>query len=147
MKKRQRPFWEEKKLDEMTTKEWESLCDGCGRCCLNKIEETSTGKIYYTNVACKLFDPNTCRCSDYPSRMKKVSDCIKLNPQKVKNMPELPSTCAYKLLAQGKSLKPWHPLIAKNQKLMKSQGILARNTISEDDIDPDKLEDYIIKSL
>ena len=147
MPHKKKPFWENKKLDQMTPSEWESLCDGCGRCCLNKIEETSTKKLYFTNVSCRLFNPQTCRCKDYPSRMKKVSDCIKLEPENVHNMPELPSTCAYKLLAQGKPLENWHPLIAKNKKLMKEKGILAQNTISEDDIDPDKLEDYIINPL
>ena len=95
------PFWKRKTLEQMTAREWESLCDGCGRCCLNKLEEDGTGKIFFTDVACKLLDHDTCRCKDYRNRLKKVPDCVGLTPAEVRELDWLPPTCAYDRSRQG----------------------------------------------
>ena len=103
-------FWKSKSLSEMNQAEWESLCDGCGHCCLVKLEDEETGKIYKTSIACKLLDIETCRCSDYENRFKKVPTCLKLNPKNIDDIDWLPETCAYKLVDSGKDLPDWHPL-------------------------------------
>src|SRR5690554_4230553 len=94
------PFWRVKSLEEMSATEWESLCDGCGRCCLNKLEDEDTGEIFWTYVACKLLDDETCRCSDYEHRRDHVPDCIKLTPETVRSLTWLPPTCGYRLVAE-----------------------------------------------
>src|SRR5438034_56007 len=106
------PFWRRKTLAEMTAAEWESLCDGCGRCCLVKLEEEDSGKIFFTDVGCTLLDGKTCRCRDYPNRTKKVSDCVRLTARNVPNINWLPPTCAYRLVDEGKDLAWWHPLVS-----------------------------------
>ena len=106
------PFWKTKTLAEMTETEWESLCDGCGKCCLIGLEDEDTGEIYLTDVACQLFDSGACRCSDYANRQKRVHDCVKLTPQNVPELGWLPKTCAYRLVAQGRDLFWWHPLVS-----------------------------------
>lgn len=137
-------FWKTKDLNKMTKKEWESLCDGCGRCCLNKVEYTDTKEIFYTNAACKLLDLETCQCSNYPNRLDFVSDCIVLNSRKVKMMKYLPDTCAYRLLAEGKNLPKWHPLITGNVNSVHEAGIsVSGRAVSEDSIQ--SLEDHIIR--
>ncbi|MEZ4741613.1 MAG: YcgN family cysteine cluster protein [Bdellovibrionota bacterium] len=126
-------FWEKKALKDMNKEEWELLCDGCGRCCLNKVEYTDTKEIYYTNVACKLLDPKSCRCSNYPERKRIVPDCIQLSANVVKSMTYLPDTCAYRLLSEGKKLQDWHPLISGNKSSVHDAGISVTNkTISEE---------------
>ncbi|HET6376212.1 MAG TPA: YcgN family cysteine cluster protein, partial [Methylocella sp.] len=92
------PFWKQKKLEELTPAEWESLCDGCGRCCLVKLEDEDSGRIHFTSIACKLLDTGACRCTDYSRRAKKVRDCIKLTPAKVRELDWLPPACAYRLV-------------------------------------------------
>ena len=107
------PFWQRKSLEEMTNSEWESLCDGCGRCCLVKLEDADdSSRTFFTDVGCKLLDGETCRCRDYPNRSKKVSDCVRLTPRNVKRIVWLPPTCAYRLLADGRDLYWWHPLVS-----------------------------------
>jgi uncharacterized cysteine cluster protein YcgN (CxxCxxCC family) len=106
------PFWKTKTLAEMTEAEWESLCDGCGKCCLVGLEDEDTGEIYLTDVACKLFDSGACRCSDYPNRQKLVDDCVKLTAQNVPELNWLPKTCAYRLVHQKRDLFWWHPLVS-----------------------------------
>ena len=139
------PFWERKTLAEMTTEEWESLCDGCAKCCLHKFEDEDTGEIYTTNVACKLLDTFKCRCTDYPHRHARVPDCIQLTAQNAAQLKWMPSTCAYRLLAEGKPLFAWHPLISKDPQSVHTAGISLRGkVISERDIDVDKLEDYVV---
>jgi len=103
-------FWKSKSLSEMTQAEWESLCDGCGYCCLVKLEDEDTGKIYKTSVACKLLDIDACRCRDYEHRFKKVPSCLQLTPENIHEIDWLPETCAYKILDGGGDLPDWHPL-------------------------------------
>jgi uncharacterized protein len=110
----QKPFWKIKTLWQMTASEWESLCDGCGRCCLHKIEDPYGQSAHYTNVACRLLDAKTCQCSDYENRREYVPDCIKLTADAVGRFYWLPKTCAYRLLAECQDLPSWHPLITKD---------------------------------
>ena len=106
-----KPFWE-KPLMSLDRGEWEALCDGCGRCCLHKLEDEDTGQLHPTNVACKLLDRKNGQCTDYPNRKKLVSDCVKLDPAKLDELEWLPSTCAYRLRWEGNSLPEWHYLIS-----------------------------------
>jgi len=105
------PFWKARTLLEMTREEWESLCDGCAKCCLEKIEDAHTGAISYTNIACPLLDLDTCRCQDYTLRTERMSDCVPLTPQVIPNLAWMPSTCAYRLVNEGKDLPWWHHLV------------------------------------
>lgn len=137
------PFWEQKTLEEMTSDEWESLCDGCGKCCLNKLEDERTGHILYTNVACRLLDPDTCRCANYTDRQRFVPDCRRLTPQNVSTIVWLPSTCAYRVLAEGGELEWWHPLISGDQNTVIEAGISVKGRIVSER-DTDDLEDYVV---
>ncbi len=123
-------FWKTKTLDEMTSEEWESLCDGCGRCCLVKLEDEDTGQIHYTDVACILFNAETCRCVDYPNRQKKVADCVRLTPHEARTLPWLPKTCAYRLLGEGKDLPQWHPLITGDRRSVYDAGVSVRGRVA-----------------
>ena len=105
-------FWKTKTLEEMSNAEWESLCDGCARCCLEKLEDEDTGKIYFTHVSCKLLDSGLCACKDYQNRSDKVPDCVRLTPENVRTLNWLPPSCGYKLVAEGRDLYWWHPLIS-----------------------------------
>lgn len=110
---RRKRFWETKPLAEMSEAEWESLCDGCGRCCLTKLEDEDTGDLYYTNIACELLDTETCRCRDYPNRQKHVPECVRITPENLARVRTwLPETCAYRRLAEGRPLPVWHPLLS-----------------------------------
>ena len=106
------PFWRTKTLEEMSASEWESLCDGCARCCLVKLEEDESGQIHYTDLGCTLLDGKTCRCKDYSRRQQRVKDCVKLTPESVRALSWLPVTCAYRALAEGRDLAWWHPLVS-----------------------------------
>lgn len=106
------PFWKTTPLDRMTAEQWESLCDGCGRCCLHKLRDDETDAISHTNVACRLLDTDTCRCTDYARRRERVPDCVTLTPADLATIDWLPPSCAYRLLAEGKDLRPWHPLVS-----------------------------------
>ncbi len=138
-----KPFWESKSLEEMSKKEWESLCDGCGLCCLNKIEYEDTQEIFHTKLACKLLDIGSCQCTDYKNRRKEVPDCIQLTPSTVREMDYLPPSCAYRLLAEGKKLKWWHHLISESRQTVHDAGISVQNRVLPEDERLD-LEDYII---
>lgn len=116
------PFWRTKRLGEMTREEWESLCDGCGKCCLHKLQYEDTGELYYTNVACRLLDLHSCRCKNYPERQRLVPDCVQLRADKVLELNWLPSTCAYRLLANGKDLYWWHPLVSGDPETVHQAG-------------------------
>lgn len=117
------PFWQIKSLDEMSDSEWESLCDGCGRCCMNKLEDEDTGEVVFTRVACKMLDTATCRCSDYSNRFKHVPDCISVRPLDEQKLSWLPPSCAYRLLSEGKPLEKWHPLISGTTETVFEAGI------------------------
>ena len=130
------PFWETKSLSEMTAEEWESLCDGCAQCCLHKVEDEDTGDIYNTNLACKLMDMDTCQCSDYANRKTEVPDCLQLTPENVEEIDWLPPSCAYKRLAKGEPLLPWHPLISGSPDTVHDAGIsVLGQVLSEQDTD------------
>jgi uncharacterized cysteine cluster protein YcgN (CxxCxxCC family) len=138
-------FWEEKKLSEMTPSQWESLCDGCGKCCLHKLEDEDDDTLYYTDIACKLLDVESCRCSDYTNRVKKVPSCLTLTAATLKDVHFLPDTCAYRLLAENKPLAPWHPLISGNNASVHEAGIsVSGRVFSETYIHPDEFEDRVI---
>ena len=144
-----RPFWETKSLDEMTGREWESLCDGCGLCCLIRLEDEDTGEITPTRVACSLFDDQTCRCSNYSQRSLYVTDCIKLTPHNIASLPWMPLSCAYRRLHEGKPLPAWHPLITGDRESVHLAGVSVRGqTISEDDLEaPEDAVDYLAPDL
>lgn len=139
------PFWETKSLDEMSGEEWEKLCDGCARCCLNKLEDWDTGEIIWTNVACSLMDDETCRCGDYENRSTLVPDCIQLTPEKVRSLSWLPATCGYRLIGEGKSLYWWHPLVSGDPETVHMAGVSVSGlTVSEDKVDVEDYEDYLV---
>ncbi|MEZ5923902.1 MAG: YcgN family cysteine cluster protein [Hyphomicrobiaceae bacterium] len=143
-----RPFWQVKPLAEMTAGEWESLCDGCGRCCTVKLEDEDTGEIHQTRLACKLLDIGSCRCKDYPSRHKKVHDCVALTPENVLSLKWLPRTCAYVLVAEGKPLQWWHHLVSGDPESVHAAGISVREVVrSETRIAEHNYERYIIPPL
>ena len=141
------PFWLRKSLDEMDAEEWESLCDGCGRCCLVKLEDEDSGRIHFTDVACRLFDEGTCRCRDYENRQAKVSDCVRLTPDEVRKLNWLPPTCAYRLVREGKDLLWWHPLKSGRPETVIEAGIsvTGRVTGSEDEFSEDGLLDRVVQ--
>ena len=135
-------FWE-LDLDELTRPEWEALCDGCGRCCLHKLEDEDTGEIAETNVACKLLDTGTAQCRDYRHRKAFVPDCLRLTPKLVKNVPWLPASCAYVRRAEGKSLPDWHHLLTGSRDAMMEAGAsIAGRCVSETVAGP--LEHHVI---
>ena len=117
------PFWKTRRLDEMTREEWESLCDGCGRCCLHKLRYEDTGALSFTNVACRLLDLESCRCSDYARRRRRVPDCVNLTPKVLAEIDWLPPSCAYRRLAEGRGLAWWHPLVSGDPDTVHRAGI------------------------
>lgn len=140
-------FWETKSLDEMTEAEWESLCDGCGRCCLYILHNEESGDVFETDVACKLFDPKKRRCTNYASRAKIVPDCVQLTPENADKLHWMPKTCAYRRLANGKTLPEWHPLITGDRESVVRAGVaVSPDLIPEEEIDDDLLESRITKS-
>ncbi len=147
MEKLRPRFWETVPLTKMTPAEWEALCDGCGKCCLNKIEYEDTGEVDYTRVACKLLDGDTCRCTQYDIRRQFVPDCVQISP---KTLPKIaywmPRTCAYRLLFQGDSLPDWHPLMTGDPESTHAAGMSVRGwTVPEFEVDEDDWEDYVIE--
>ena len=145
MAARVEPFWKRKTLAQLDQAEWESLCDGCGLCCLHKLEDDEDGSVYYTRVACRLLDLQSCRCTDYANRRQHVPDCVQLTPDLAGRLNWLPPTCAYRLLAEGKDLLPWHPLISgdpqsvHDARISQSGRMLAEAAVPEDD-----WEDHLI---
>jgi len=140
------PFWRSKSLAEMTDGEWESLCDGCGRCCLNKLEEEDTGRVHYTDVGCRLLDGTTCRCKDYKNRGEEVDDCVRLSPDTVADLKWLPPSCAYRLLAHGGDLYWWHPLVSGDPDTVHAAGVSVRGRVGilENELGDQDYEDRIV---
>ncbi|OED40568.1 hypothetical protein ACH42_15875 [Endozoicomonas sp. (ex Bugula neritina AB1)] len=139
------PFWQQKTLQQMSFEEWESLCDGCGRCCLHKLEDEETDEVYYTSVACQLLDTQSCRCKDYSNRKSLVPDCTTLTIAYLEFFHWLPNTCAYRLVSEGKPLPEWHPLISGTQESVHGAGISVRRYAqSELAIPEEDWEDYLI---
>lgn len=139
MAARVEPFWKRKRLDQLDAEEWESLCDGCGLCCLQKLEDEDDGSVYYTRIACRLLDLRSCRCSDYPNRRASVPDCIQLNPSDAAQFTWLPPTCGYRLVAEGKDLPHWHHLVCGDRDAVHAEGVsqagrmLSEQAVAEDD--------------
>ena len=140
------PFWRVKRLEEMDEGEWESLCDGCGRCCLVKLEDEKTEDIYFTDVGCRLLDTGSCRCGDYQHRTEKVDDCVRLTPAVIGEIDWLPPTCGYRLIAEGKDLYWWHPLVSGDPETVHAAGVSVRGKVgaSEEEVPDDDLEDRIV---
>jgi uncharacterized cysteine cluster protein YcgN (CxxCxxCC family) len=136
------PFWQTKTLDEMTPEEWESLCDGCGRCCLHKLRDEETQALSFTNVACRLLDIASCRCSDYQNRFAKVPDCIQLTPAILREVDWLPPSCAYRRIEEGRGLPPWHPLRSGTNETVVTSGASACGRIVSER-DAGMLEDHV----
>ncbi|MDP2621343.1 MAG: YcgN family cysteine cluster protein [Hyphomicrobiales bacterium] len=120
------PFWETKRLDELSAKEWEQLCDGCAQCCLVKLEDAESGDIAYTDVACALLDIGACRCRDYAHRSARVPGCLRLDPDQVRTLGWLPQSCAYRLVAEGRALYWWHPLVSGDPETVHQAGVSVR---------------------
>jgi uncharacterized cysteine cluster protein YcgN (CxxCxxCC family) len=140
-----RRFWNNKALTAMTVEEWESLCDGCGQCCLVKLEDEDSGRVHTTSVACRLLDCSTCRCRDYANRHHLVTDCVKLEPATVGDITWLPPTCAYRVLAEGGELAWWHPLVSGEQASVIAAGVsVMGRVISESEVDENELGYYLI---
>lgn len=137
-------YWKNKPLSQMTDEEWESLCDGCGKCCLIKLEDIDTGEYHYTNVGCTLLDGESCLCKNYQNRKAIVPDCVILKPDKLDQLPWMPESCSYRLLYEGKDLPSWHPLVTGDPKSTHHAGhSVAGKIISEDGVDEDDLPSHI----
>ena len=140
-----RPFWKRKSLAEMSPAEWESLCDGCGKCCLLKLEDADTGEFFHTDVACHLLDHGTCQCGEYPDRQRLVPDCVVLTSDNVGSLGFMPSTCAYRLLAEGRDLFDWHPLVSGDPTSVHGAGVSVRGrVVCETGVSDAELEDHIV---
>ena len=142
-----KPFWQTKRLEEMTPAEWESLCDGCGKCCMAKLEDEDSGEIRWTSVACRLLDQRDCRCRDYPNRQARVADCVQLTPQNVRTIPWLPASCAYRRVAEGRDLAWWHPLVSGTRRTVHEAGVSMRGRISASEDALAETDDYLAHML
>jgi len=140
-------FWEKKPLDRLSPPEWEALCDGCGKCCLNKLEDEDTGQVALTRVACRLLDDESCRCAQYDIRRQFVPECIMLTPSNLSDhLYWMPDTCAYRLLWEGKPLQDWHPLISGDPQTVHDAGVSVQGrTVPEFEVPEEEWEDYIIE--
>ena len=140
------PFWK-KPLEDLTRAQWEALCDGCGRCCLVKLEDEDDGRIHHTSIGCRLLDKKSCQCSDYVGRKAKVPDCVKLTPRRVREIPWLPPTCAYKLVAEGQDLPWWHYLVSGSRETVHKAGVSVRGRVAalEDEVPFEDVVDYIVQ--
>lgn len=140
----EQPFWERKTLSEMTAEEWEALCDGCGRCCVHKLQDVDTGVLVFTNVACRALDHDTGRCTVYEERQQRIADCLVLAHDSPW-LRYLPSTCAYRLLGEGQPLPEWHPLVSGDPDSVREAGISVRGrVVSEAKVHPSRLEEHVV---
>lgn len=138
-------WWDSKALTELNAQEWESLCDGCAKCCLHKLEDESSGEVFYTKVRCRYLDEAQCRCSDYSRRNELVPNCVVLRAQDIADYHWLPSTCAYRLRAQGEPLPSWHPLVSGDKNSVHDAGVSIRGrAVSDEYVHPDGYEEHII---
>ena len=141
------PYWQ-LPLTELNSQQWESLCDGCARCCQIKLEDEYSGARYITSIACELLDQEGCRCTDYPNRAARVPDCVVLDQSNVHDLDWMPGTCAYRLRSAGEPLSEWHPLVSGNNETVHDAGISVRGkVISEAEVDEDAFEEYVIGIL
>lgn len=139
------PFWQRKRLEEMTSAEWESLCDGCGKCCLAKLEDEDTGEVYYTELVCRYMDQDSCGCTVYSERLQKVPACTVLTPETLGDYHWLPFTCAYRTLAEGRPLADWHPLRSGDPQTVHEAGVSVRHrVISEAEVAEEDWQEHII---
>ena len=143
-----RVFWQRKKLHEMSQREWESLCDGCGKCCLQKLQDEDDGMVYYTSVICQ-YMTDDCRCSEYKRRHELVPNCVWLKPEDVDDFFWLPSTCAYRLLAEGKDLPFWHPLVSGDPDLIHAVDVSVQHMdlVKDNEIPEDDWQEYVIDNV
>lgn len=138
-------WWNTLPLEELTDQQWESLCDGCAKCCLHKLEDEDSGEIFYTRVRCRYLDEQSCSCSDYPNRSVLMPNCIQLRPGEVEELHWLPSTCAYRLRAQGQPLPEWHPLVSGDADSVHEAGISVRGrAVSDEYVHPDGYDEHIV---
>ena len=139
-------FWERFSLSELSPQEWEALCDGCGKCCLNKLEDAETGEVFFTNIACRLFDDSTCRCANYAQRKTIVPECVVLSPATLNEISYwMPRSCAYRRLNEGRGLAAWHPLVSGDPESVHRAGISMRDkTLPESAVPEDDWEEHII---
>lgn len=139
--------WWEQGLDALNEEQWEQLCDGCGLCCLHKLEDEDTGELHYTQLACDLLNTNTCECSDYAERFKRVPDCLKLTQQNYPQiLPWLPNSCSYKRVANAQALPPWHHLLTGSKHMMHSNNLSVKGKVQNArGIDPDDYQDYVLR--
>ncbi|MEN8710980.1 MAG: YcgN family cysteine cluster protein [Arenicellales bacterium] len=138
-------FWKTRSLDELTTEQWESLCDGCGQCCLVKLEDADSGDVFYTDVVCYLLDQDACRCGDYKHRCILVPDCVKLTPDNLQDLSWMPVDCAYRRLAEGRELAWWHPLVSGSSATVHESGASVKGkAICETEVDINDLEEHIV---
>ncbi len=138
-------FWRNRALEDFTAQQWELLCDGCGKCCLHKLEDEDSGEIFYTRVACQLLDHDSCRCDDYKHRLAQVASCIQVSPAMARSNNYLPDSCAYRLIAQGKDLPDWHPLHTGDPQSTVTAGhSVAGRVLDEQYVHPDGYEEHVI---
>ena len=138
-------FWQKKTLEEMSVREWEALCDGCGQCCLHKLEDEDTGEVFYTDLACRLYDLEKGGCKNYQQRLNHIEMCLKLTVELIPQFHWLPKTCAYRLLAEGEELPEWHPLISGNvQSVLEAGHSIVGRAVSEENVPEKDWEERVI---